>query len=314
MYKLNPEKQISVNKEVITKILGRYSIYNFTFNPVNQGITNTSFVIESLNKKYLLRIYAQGKNTEEILFEISFQDHLRENNIPIPLIYKNVSGEKLSLVEIDEKEWQCILMEFVEGKSVTENPNQELISELAQIQAKIHILGIEFGNTKDKPNKILVDLHDSSTEKLIEIPIKKQEVFDFVERAKNYKYHLNENLPYGYNHLDIDFDGNVLVKDNKINAILDFDDLKYSPAVVCLGYSLWNILDDEGLDAMKYYLSEYQKVRPLNNLELESLNHIILFRNYQIGLIRLILWKENTQIKNIEDLIVLEKEIPLLVL
>ena len=311
MQKLEPSNQINSAHDSIARILSEYAISDFTFNPINEGISNTSFVVEDQKNKYVLRVYAQdSKTSDEIIFEIEFQDYLREHGIPIPLAYKNTLGGELSIVEIDGKKWQCILMQFVDGKSVTVHPSSELISELARLQAKIHILGIEFGKTKDKPEKMLADLQDSIAEKLIDIPIKTKEVLDFIERAKKYRYHLNENLPHGYNHLDIDFDGNVLVKDNAVSAIVDFDDLKYSPSVVCLGFSLWNILDDEGLDSMKYYLTEYQKVRPLNSLEMEALLHVIFFRNYVIGLIRLMLWEEGTPTEDIESLIKLEKEIP----
>ena len=311
MQKLEPHNQINSAHDSIARILNEYAISDFTFKPINEGISNTSFVVEDQKNKYVLRVYAQdSKTSDEIIFEIDFQDYLREHGIPIPLIYKNTLGEELSIVEIDGKQWQCILMQFVEGKSVTVHPSSELISELAQLQAKIHILGVEFAKTKDKTTKVLSDLQDSIAEKLTDIPVKTKEVLDFIERAKKYRYHLDENLPYGYNHLDIDFDGNVLVKDHKVSAIVDFDDLKYSPAVVCLGYSLWNILDDEGVNSMKYYLSEYRKIRPLNSLEMEALPHVIFFRNYVIGLIRLMLWEEDTPIEDIESLIKLEKEIP----
>ena len=313
MQKLEPHNQINSTQDSVARILSEYSISDFTFKPINEGISNTSFVIEDKKNKYVLRVYAQdSKTSDEIIFEIEFQDYLRERGIPIPLIYKNTLGGELSILEIDGKKWQCILMQFVEGKSVTVHPSSELISELARLQAKIHVLGIEFGKTKDKPEKMLSDLQDSIAEKLTDIPVKTKEVLDFIERAKKYRYHLDKNLPYGYNHLDIDFDGNVLVKNNAVSAIVDFDDLKYSPAIVCLGFSLWNILNDEGLDSMRYYLSEYQKIRPLDSLEIAALPHVIFFRNYVIGLIRLMLWEEDTPIEDIENLIKLEKEILLL--
>lgn len=311
MQKLEPYNQIDSTYDSIAQILSEYAIPNFTFKPINEGISNTSFVIEDQKNKYVLRVYAQsGKTSNEILFEIEFQDHLRAHGIPIPLTYKNTLGKELSIIEIAGKEWQCVLMQFIEGKSITENPSSELISELAQLQAKIHILGIEFAKTKGVQGKVLSELRDSISEKITDVPVKTKDVLDFIERIKQYTYRLDENLPYGYNHLDIDFDGNVLVKDGKISAILDFDDLRYSPAVVCLGYSLWNILDDEGVDVMKDYLNEYQKIRPLNSLEMNALQHVIFFRNYVLGLIRLMLWKEDTPIEDITNLIKLEKDIP----
>lgn len=307
--KLNPENQINLNQETLNNILKAYNIFDFTFEPIKQGIENSSAFIENNNKKYVIRVYAQGKKNEDIIFEINFQDYLREHGIPIPIIYKNNDGEELTVIEIDNKRWQVILMDFVEGKSVTIKPSYDLISELAQMQAKIHLLGIEFAKLNPRKSNLWVDLHDCFASKINKIPNESQEIVDLIERIKKYNYLLSPNLPYGYNHLDIDFDGNIITKDNKINGIIDFDDLKYSPVIVCLGYSLWNILYSQGIEAMKYYLSEYEKVRTLNAMEHEALPNAVLFRNYVMAVIWLLLGKENTPMKDIQGILNLEKEI-----
>jgi Ser/Thr protein kinase RdoA (MazF antagonist) len=307
--KLNPENQINLNKETLDKMLKAYNIFDFTFESIKQGIENSSAFIENNKKKYVLRVYAQGKKDENIAFEINFQDYLREHGMPIPIIYKNNDGEELTIIEIDNKRWQVVLMDFVEGKNVTTKPSYDLISELAQMQAKMHLLGIEFAKLNPKPIHLWTDLHDRFASKINKIPDYSQEVLDLIERIKKYNYPLNSELPYGYNHLDIDFDGNVITKDNKINGVIDFDDLKYSPIIVCLGYSLWNILNDQGIESMKYYLNEYEKVRPLNAVEYEALPNVVFFRNYVMAVIWLLFWEKNTSMKNIQDVLKLEKEI-----
>ncbi|MDQ3076049.1 MAG: phosphotransferase [bacterium] len=310
MQKLYPDNQIQITEESITKILSEYEIFDFTHQPIHEGIANTSFVIHA-EKKCVLRIYSQDrKSDEDVLFEIEFQDYLREQGIPIPIIYKNNEAEELSVIEIDGKQWQCILMEYVEGQSVTMYPSSELIMELAQIQAKIHLLGMAFAETSQKPKDQWKDLHDTMATKLGTIPVQTDDVLEFIERVKKYKYTLSEDLPYGYHHLDLDFDGNVITKDGSIAGIVDFDDLSYSPVVVCLGFTLWDILDNAGSRAMRLYLSTYEKIRPLTTLEMEALPHVILFRNYVMGVVRLMLWEERTPIEDIQNIFKLEQEIP----
>ncbi len=310
MAKLAPEKQIHLTQKNISLICATYGISDFAFEPINQGIENSSARIESNNKKYVLRVYIQGKKDEDILLEINFQDYLREHNIPIPLIYKNSDGQELNIVEIDSKRWQTILMDLVEGQSVTENPSFELIADLAHLQAKMHLLGIEYTENNKVSKEIWTELRDSHASKVEHTTVGGKEAQDLIKRIKAYNYKLDSDLPYGYNHLDIDFDGNVITKDNKVSGIIDFDDLAYSPIIVCLGYSLWNILDDNGIDAMKHYLREYEKVRPLSPLEYEALRHVVYFRNYVIAIIRLLLWDADTRERDIVSLIKLEKEIP----
>ncbi|MEO8637350.1 MAG: phosphotransferase [Candidatus Taylorbacteria bacterium] len=311
MKKLDPKNQISVTKDTISQILKSFAIFDYTFKTVSEGISNTSLIIETQDTKYVLRIYAvDRKDDSDIIFEIQFQDYLRAQGIPIPLIYPNNLGDELTITEIEGKRWQSILSEFIEGESITPHPSLELMSELATLQAKMHLLGINYAQTKKQPKKLWEDLHDELAGKIHNHPISKdKKIVDFIERVKSYRYLLSPKLPHGYNHLDIDFDGNVITKDNKINGIVDFEDVQYSPVIVCLGFTLWNILNDQGLEAMRYYLKEYEKLRPLNKEEYEVLPHAIFFRNYAIGMIRLLLWEDTTAMSDFEDILRLEKEI-----
>ena len=310
--KLEPDKQISLTKDTLATLLKAYGISDFTFEPIHQGITNSSARIQSDGKKYVMRVYAQDKKDEDIAFEIEFQDYLRAHDIPIPVIHPNKNGKEFTVVEVDGKLWQVILMDFVEGQSTTINPSYELIAELATLQAKMHLLGMEFEKNVDKSKKLWANLHEELVLKVENTTVGGQEVQDLLQRIKAYNYPLNPELPYGYNHLDIDFDGNVLTKDGKVSGIVDFEDAQYSPAIVCLGYSLWNMLDDEGTEAMKYYLKEYEKVRPLTPLEYEALPNVIFFQNYHIAVYRLIFSNKNKPIDRITSLLRLEKEIPTL--
>jgi Ser/Thr protein kinase RdoA (MazF antagonist) len=313
--KLDPSRQIKITQENIAKIVDFYSIHDFTFTIPEDGISNTTLIIESGVKKFILRVYRKdGKKDDDINLEIEFQDYLKLHHIPVPEIYKNKNEDKLTIVEIDGANWQCVFMEFIEGQNITVKPSHELISELAHIQAKMHLLGVEFVKAKNINKYPFLHLSDSLASKIENIHFHKdnKKVLDFIERVKVYKYDLNLDLPYGYNHLDIDFDGNVITKNNRIVGIIDFDDLRSSPPIMCLGYTLWNILDEDGFEIMLSYLKEYEKIRPLNSLEHETLPHVIFFRNYVIGIIRLMLWKENTPIEDIDNILKLEKEIPLL--
>lgn len=311
MQKLHPENQITITEDIVTKILKAYAISDCTFRPIEQGIENTSLLIDNKKEKYILRIYAQNsKSDAEIAFELSFQDYLRTHKIPIPLIYKNTARKELTIENVGGKQWQCILMEFIDGQSVTEHASLQLITELATIQAKMHLLGIEFAKEPVKERSPWTELRNTLVNKVKNISLPIQEAAGFIERVKNFSFQLNPELPHGYNHLDIDFDGNVIVKNSTIAGIIDFDDLEYSPAIVCLGYTLWNILDDIGTDAMHLYLQTYEKIRPLTKEELAVLPQVIFFRNYEIGIVRLCLWDEKTPTEEILKILRLEKDIP----
>ncbi len=312
--KTNPDKNINVDSRKLALIMNEYSITDYEYTSVDQGIENASFFIKSGDKKYVLRVYARDRKTnDDINLEIEFQSFLRENNIPVPIINKNNDENELTLIKINNEVWQVILMDFVDGQSKTKNPSRSLLLDLAILQAKIHTLGVKFANIHKTQRNTLFSLEDNLAKKIDFLSIKSHDAFNFLERAKVYEYVLSPNLTYGYNHLDIDFDGNVLTHNDKVSAIIDFDDLQFSPCVVCLGYTLWDILINQDENDMMYYLSQYQKVRPLNIEEKKSLLHIILFRNYVIGITQFMLWDRKAPEPNISNLIELEKKITTLI-
>jgi len=287
MNKLCSKNKLTPTKKSIALALKHYGIFDFDFKPITKGIANTTIYIHSKNKKFVLRFYAQHRKADEdILFELNFQDYLHKNGIPIPKIYQNINGSQLTFLVVDRKKWQVVLMEFISGTSKTKH-TYELIKELSTLQARMHILGAEFPRSLKKENKSWKKLEDYYALYIKDTHEYPSTVRDFVARAKNFTHPLNQKLPFGYNHLDLDLDGNVIVKNNRIRGIVDFDDLSYSPISACLGYSLWNVLHDENIENMKEYLKYYESIRPLEKSERLTLPEIILFRNYEIGALRL---------------------------
>ena len=281
-------EKLQPTREVLLGVLRYYNISTFTFEVITQGISNTTIKICSGGDIFIMRIYARKRRTDQqILFELLFQDYLREKGIPIPHIYRNIAGKELTICNINKKEWQIILIEFIDGSNKTIKHTPELIRLLASIQAKMHLFGAQFTHRapgEDKSWKKLIDYYAVC---LDDISKYNKNIQDFIFHAKNFTYELDSSLPRGYNHLDFDLDGNVIVRDNCIKGIIDFDDLSFSPSIVCLGYSLWNVLHDENIEKMKKYLMHYEKIRPLNDFERIALPNIILFRNYEIGALRL---------------------------
>lgn len=280
--------KLQPTREAISRILENYGIAEFTFEIITRGISNTTIRIQSGGDIFIMRVYSRKKKTDsQIIFELHFQDYLREHEIPIPRVCQNADGKELTVCSIDGKSWQVILIEFVEGSSKTTRHTPELIMSLASIQARMHLLGAQFSYRAPKKDKSWKILSDYYAVCFNDISGYQKDIQDFIIRAKNFTYKLDLSLPCGFNHLDFDLDGNVIVKDSRINGIIDFDDLSFSPSIVCLGYSLWNVLHDENIEKMKEYLACYEKIRPLNNSECVALPNIILFRNYEIGALRL---------------------------
>jgi len=316
MPKLNPESQLALTEGTLAEVLVAYGITDFTFTPIHSGIQNSSAYITSSGKNYVLRVYMHGhKSNDDIKREIRFQDYLRSHGIPIPIIYPNSEGEELTVKKVvgdpHSRDWQMFLMEFIDGQNRTEQPTPGLIDELATLQARMHLLGVEFAKiVAPGAHRWYDDLHDTHVAEVKEVPIPGQEILNFIERIKAFRYPLGPELPQGYNHLDLDFDGNVLVKNEKVAGIIDFDDLAYSPIIVCLGYAVYQMFLDHGIEVARQYLQTYEKIRPLLPTEKEALSHVVMFRNYALAALRLRLWHENSHVERVMRNLELETQIP----
>src|SRR5205823_589663 len=99
---------------------------------------------------------------------------------------------------------------------------------------------------------------------------------------------LHDSLPNGLSHFDLDIE-NILTKHDRVTAILDFGDIECMALVVCLGYTLWDVLFEKGgsPELVTRYLQKYQGVRQLNQSEQDVLLRIILFRHYVITTVRI---------------------------
>ncbi len=308
--KVHPERQIEVNKNNLQQLLSLYNITDFEFEVFTLGIENTSIKILTNDKNYVLRVYSQkNKPDQDIELELEFQDFLRQESIPIPVVYRNNSNQELSGVVVDDQRWQFILMEFVDGEH-PEDYSDELSIELAEIQAKMHILGLEFAKKVGKNDKEVQEMYDTIWPTRQEVIVSHDhdpKIKEFMQRARAMHVKITPDLPRGYNHLDLDFGGNIVTKDGYILAILDFDDLSFSACVVCLGNTLWHIFyKTESREKIDFYLSTYLKIRNLSSLERKILPEIILFRNYAIGILKYTL---DNDIETVKRIMNLEKQI-----
>ncbi len=305
MPKLNPEHQIKINKKIVQEILAQYGFKLISFTKAKSGIENTTLLISTDKGKFVLRVYRKdGKQKKDIEQELEFMNFLAQNNLPVPKVFSNNTAELITKYITQNQIWNCILMELREG-SHAKKYSTSLISDLAKHQAKMHLLGIKFAKTQTYKPKFPNELREQFFLAKINLKeITKAPIKDLLIKIKKFKIKLDQKLPKGFNHLDFDQD-NLLVQKDHLTGILDFDDLKYSPIIVCLTYTMWHILfSTQSPDIMFTYLKEYTKYRKLNRLELNYIKDILLFRNYVISALQIMFYGQNTKV--IQKLIKIE--------
>jgi len=276
--------QFIAKYETVALFLKQYSITNFTYSKAKTGIENTTLIINTHTKKYVLRIYRyEHKSDNDILLELGFMHELELKSLPVPKVYTNIAGELITHESVNGLVWQAILMEYCEGHHADTYTNG-LINDFATRQANMHITGIDYASNNSTQQKITELVETEFTHLIPQKSLVVKSKKALIERAGSFKVSLSPDLPYGYSHFDFDVE-NVLVDDSDhIKAILDFDDMSYGPLVMCLAYTLWQVLiSTDSPEMVEDYIKSYEKIRPLDANEREAIAPIMLFRHYVLA-------------------------------
>jgi Ser/Thr protein kinase RdoA (MazF antagonist) len=246
--KLYIEFQFPIAHENVAAALVPYGIADFDFEVAGSGVENATIFVDSPQGKFALRVYRQAKkSTPEIELELEFASYLGAHGIPVPTVKPTNQGRLVAEVEVEGKSWQIVLMGFEPGVH-PEGYDASLLAEMAGLQARMHLLGIDFR------------------------------------------------------------DGNVLLSEGRISAVLDFDDARYAPVIICLANTLWSILSDsKDYENARTYVATYEKTRPLSSAEKQSIKGILLHRHYWIC--AMVVSFGQTSAKDIEGYLGMEQKV-----
>lgn len=288
MNKRSPESLFVPSQQNVRAILACYNLPLTYFEQATHGIENLTLFVWSQENKYVLRVYPQKKKSDaDILLELEFMSHLREHGLPTPAIIPSSDKRLLVICELEQQKWQCVLMEYAPGAR-PELFTSALLDHMACLQAHMHMLGEQYAKTQNITGGRTTLRETTAMDELRNNRALESNVRDFLERVRVFAVPLDASLPKGLSHFDFDID-NVFTQDNRVTAILDFGDREYMPLIVCLGYTLWDVLLETGGSsaAVARYVQQYQKVRQLSQREKEVLREIMLFRHYVITTVRI---------------------------
>lgn len=288
MNKLSPEHLLVPSRKNVHAILAHYNLPLTRFLHATHGIENVTLLVWSQRNQYVLRVYPQKKKSDaDILLELDFMSHLRKNGLPLPAIISSSDHQPLVVCELDHQKWQCVLMEYAPGTH-PEAWTPALLDHMALLQARMHTLGEQYANTHHMKSGRAALRATEVPGELLKHTAQESSLRNILERVKAFVVELDDSLPKGLSHFDFDIE-NVLTKNNRVTAILDFGDLECLPLVVCLGYTLWDVLFEKGGSSalVARYLQTYQAVRQLSQREKAVLREIILFRHYVITTVQI---------------------------
>ncbi len=276
-------KIVKLSKKDFGKILNEYKIgkyVNHKYLPWALG--NDVYRLNTTKGKFILKLHKENdlKNFNYIL---NIEKLVRRRKVPIPELMETKSGREFILYN----KKAVTVQKFIEGKE---------------------------GNSKSiKEIKLIAKTMAITDKALLKIPLKKKNTgrimksvrripgFDMAKYDgllnKNFKIINERKLRKSVIHADLG--GNYIVKNNKVVAIIDWEDahedrLVMEPAVFIAS----NFVSEKGVkkNKVKIFMKEYQRYMKLNKEEKKALYYLIQSR--QLGVIAYIAMHSKKRKKN----------------
>lgn len=272
----------NISKTDLVHILSNYHLGGYrNAKPFTTGTVQTNVLLQTTRGEFIFKYY-ENRSEQQVLFESNLVKYLKDKNYPCPAPFKNKHGKIVGIY----KGKPYIIFEFVEGchlEHPSENQRRELVKKVAELQNLTR--AYKPRNTKYRSNRNI-----DTCRRLARKVARKIGTANARKKLKWFegelsKLDLPKSLPKGICHSDFHF-SNVLFKNGKFRALIDFDDANYTfltfdlvslidPVVWSFDPNTWSdfepgetILDFR--EARKI-ISEYMKYRPLRVVEQKHL-------------------------------------------
>ncbi len=238
-------------------------------NLLRSGPDNDIFLVtDQANqlKKFVVRVSKRELNRADIVFETTWLAELNRQGVPVPKIIPTKQGQNFYF----NGRQIYTAFAYIEGESFKldreTKPNLNLVKSAAQTLAQIH--NVSFNSPLHLPRKRYI-----FTE--IDRILAHQDKFDqpLVDYLLFYKNWVKRNMGSDYFLVHNDYrPGNILLKGDKVTAVLDFDWSYLGPAIKDVAHSLveWSFPDGAKQpwpDVFKTFLTAYNQVakHPVTN-------------------------------------------------
>lgn len=264
-----------------------------TYKLMTQGKENTTALVTTDAGKVIVRMWGETHgymgthSDDDILDEITFMDFCRKQGAPVPMLYRSHAG---NLYEKTPDGRAYGVMEYVEGNS----PQQftpEMVEQIAMVMARLHLAVADFSFPAKRswPGTVL----DMTNTRIAAF-----EAGDFVmnqedtallqEAIRHYQKLLDScnlaALPSAVIHGDIMWE-NIKFQGAQLAGIFDFGDCRESYFIEDITKSLLFAFESpnhcmygETGENIGIFLRAYQRVRPLTNVEKQSLRLFFVSR------------------------------------
>jgi homoserine kinase type II len=256
----------SVDNEQLEGFLRRYDIGKaLAFAPVAEGITNSNYMLETDQGRYVLTLY-EHHSDDELDYMLRLQRYLAARGVHCSQPVVDRRGEFFSSLN----QRPAAIITRIEGE-VQSPPTVKQCALIGAELARFHLAGIDFDHARANPRGLdwmvavrdmLAEYLDEDDQQAIETSLRAAQAFDL------------EALPRGAIHADL-FHDNVLFHGAELGGILDFD-YACSDAFV---FDIAVLLNDWCIDAqlqlvdsrVNTVVEAYRWHRDLTGIEIDAL-------------------------------------------
>jgi len=243
---------------------------------------NNLYLVSTLKKQYILKIYNQFKTEQEIISEIDFVDFLNESGVNVACPIATLVNEKYFALNFPEGKKYAILFHYINGSEFNyKNKNDAIL--YGKNVAKLHLASINYKPICHPNNINIVRLLNDSIDTLkvffAEQKLNSWQSFDNLFRKINNKVNTidQERMSACYIHADLHGE-NAL----KVNNQVFFYDFEYSGfGLVCYELSVfrWNALVVDQEDRWDRYLKGYRSLIDISDYELKDSIAMVCIRD-----------------------------------
>jgi homoserine kinase type II len=209
--------------EALAEIIGAFDVGKLvSAKGIAEGVSNSNWLIDTdgsgaWGSRFILTMYEQRTNVEELPFFLGMLDHLAENRCPVPRTIHDRDGLSFRL----HQGKALALIEFLPGVSVSA-PTPAQARAVGSALAQVHLAGSDFSASRAN-GLALADWHalldDCGAAGLASID---PALADLVARElATLELHWPHHLPRSVIHADL-FPDNVLMLGDKVTGLIDF--------------------------------------------------------------------------------------------
>ncbi len=243
---------------------------------------NDTYLIESEETKYILRVYKHNWRTlESIETEIKLLNHLKENGISVSFPLTNTKKQYIQSIEAPEGIRYAVLFSFAEGKQIRKMNIEQ--AELLGIETgKIHALTQNKKLGETAHNYDIATQFKKTLDTLKPILVNHINEYNYLVQLKGYFIELFINidktqLARGICHGDLQSE-NFHISDKHKFTFFDFDFFGEGYLIYDIGVFIWYDHKNKPKEIIDSFLKGYQTQRILTEVEIKLLPYFSTLR------------------------------------